>query len=144
MALAIAVYTVVSFVNLDWWHEALIKSFVFLKSETDKASGSSAQSVGEIYTYKDKNGVTVISDKSIPEEYKNESNKIGTYKRNSAKGKDSQRVRIAGKQTGDVDVLCNYECGVYLNACELDCKQQEACKDNCWQNHKKCMDKCYH
>ena len=142
MVLAIAVYAVVSFVNLDWCPEALKNSFVFPKSEADKASVSSAHSVGEIYTYKDKNGVTVISDKSIPEEYKNEANKIGTYNRDSAEGKDSLRVRTTRKQTGEVDVTCKYECGVFLNTCELDCKQMEACKDNCWQTHKNCMNRC--
>ena len=130
------------------WYEGLKKSFV-------SSNAPSAQSVGEIYTYKDKNGVTVILDKPIPEEYKNKANKITTYKLNSpeelrkyqeeqaaAEGRDSQRVRTAEKQTGDVDVTCKYECGVHLNICELDCKQLEACKDNCWKTHKNCMDKC--
>jgi hypothetical protein len=74
IGLAMAVYAVVKYANVDWWYETLKKPFVPSKSE-----------VVEIYTYKDKSGTTIITDKPIPEEYRYESNKIGTYKKESSK-----------------------------------------------------------
>jgi len=72
IALAIAVYAVMRFVNLDWWEGALKKSFLVQKSEPKKE-------VVEINTYKDKNGVTVISNKPVPKAYKNKAHKTITY-----------------------------------------------------------------
>lgn len=77
IALAIAVYAVMRFVNLNWWDDALKKSFFVRESEPKKE-------VVEINTYKDKNGVTVISDKPVPEDYRNKAHKTITYTRESS------------------------------------------------------------
>ncbi|GEM_PF-2629118 len=44
---------------------------------------SSTVLAGEIYTYKNKKGVTIISNEPVPEEYENKANKLNSYERDS-------------------------------------------------------------
>jgi hypothetical protein len=74
IALLIAGCFVIKYVDLKWWHEYLNKNIFTPKRE-----------IVEIYTYKDKKGITIISDKSVPEEYQPEADKIGTHTRESSK-----------------------------------------------------------
>ena len=71
-ALLIAVCAIVKYVDLGWWRDNVKSKISVPKKEHV-----------EINTYKDKNGVIVITDKPVPEEYQNESDKAGSYSRES-------------------------------------------------------------
>jgi hypothetical protein len=74
VALLIAVCAVIKYVNLEWWQTAFKKTFVAPRKE-----------VVEIYTYKDKKGVTVITDRPVPEDYQPEADKMGSYTRETSR-----------------------------------------------------------
>lgn len=71
-AMLIAVCAIVKYVDLGWWHDNVKSKISVPKKE-----------LVEINTYKDKKGVIVITDKSVPEEYQRESDKAGSYSRES-------------------------------------------------------------
>jgi hypothetical protein len=71
-ALLIAICAIIQYVDLGWWRDNVKSKFSVPKKEHV-----------EINTYKDKKGVVVITDKPVPEEYQNESEKTGSYSRES-------------------------------------------------------------
>jgi|GEM_PF-885140 hypothetical protein len=59
---------------------------------------------GEIYTYTDKDGQTVITNEPIPEEYENKAKKIDSYKRDSPKetqGYEAERKAQVQRQEAE-------------------------------------------
>jgi hypothetical protein len=98
----------------------------------------------DIYTYKDKDGNTVISNNPIPEKYQNKAKKVEAYDKDSPEaieryeGKQERRriyreerdynrqEQQAQKQSPparSVDASCKRECSVDLNICKSDCSR---------------------
>jgi hypothetical protein len=74
LLLLIAICVVMKYVNLEWWHDTMKKTLFVPKKE-----------VVEIYAYKDKKDIIVISDKPVPEDYQGEADKVGRYERGASK-----------------------------------------------------------
>jgi hypothetical protein len=63
-----------------------------------------AANAGDIYTYTDKDGQTVITNEPIPEEYENKAKKIDSYKRDSpqeTQGDEAERKAQVQRQEAE-------------------------------------------
>ena len=101
----------------------------------------------EIYTYKDKDGNTVISNTPLPEKYHNKAKKIETYDRESSEAieryqekqeekrvlreereynhQERQSQKIPPQRKG-IDASCKRECSVDLHTCQSDCSRHSS------------------
>jgi len=98
----------------------------------------------EIYTYKDKDGNTVISNTPIPDKYKNKVQKVEAYDKDSPEAierwQDKQERRKILKEERDyirqerqdqkqplprksIDESCKRTCSVDRNICQSDCSR---------------------
>jgi hypothetical protein len=100
----------------------------------------------DIYTYKDKNGNTVISNTPIPEKYEKKAKKIGSTEQSSPgetqryQAKPSREVRTTRVQkvydvqypsqrqtfVAKKDETCKHECEVNKNICMSDCSRHSS------------------
>jgi hypothetical protein len=113
----------------------------------------------EIFTYKDKDGNTVISNTPVPEKYEKKAKKIEAYEKASPEEIEKEQKKASKRKTMyvypavQVNIInkrqppakkvmsesCKRECSVNLHLCQSDCS---TCGRSCMMSYEYCLNRC--
>jgi len=95
---------------------------------------------GDIYTYKDKNGNTVISNTPVPDQYKASAKKIDAYDDQSGQRSQSQTETEEKKKSDSKARHCDYAFGYCKGHCSPYAGIQKInCVSHCKNQYDWCM-----
>ncbi len=99
---------------------------------------------GEIYTYKDKDGNTVISDQPVPEKYEKKAKKIESTEQESPRETHSNQSQGRYQTQGRYQPQGGYQAqgGYQPQGQTSGAKKDPTCKNECDVDHHTCQSDC--